>query len=277
MAATAVLLVLSAAVLHATWNAIVKSNADGLIAAWAVSAAGAVANFPLLAVVGLPDRGVWILVAVSAVLHVLYSLSLVAAYKRADLSVAYPIARGLAPLIVTVGGFILLDDALTVRGVLGVVLVSAGLGVLASTRPIRHAGWAVITGVFIAAYTLVDGAGVRANGDSAQYIGLGFVVLAVALTLVVARIRGVAAMRAAVVAQPIRLAVGGIASAGAYLLVMVAALTEPLGLVSGLRETSALFGVAIGAIILREKVTPRHALAVALAVVGTFAIAVSGS
>ncbi len=275
MSTTGFVLVLTAALLHAAWNAIVEASPDRLLAIWAVVAAAAVVNVPVLLVVVLPDRDVWWYIAVSAAIHVGYSGALVVAYGRADFSVAYPIARGTAPLVVTLGGAVVLSDPTTAQGVIGVALVSLSLGVLATGRPMRHTTWAAVTGLTIAAYTIVDGAGVRANGDSLQYIGAPFVAYAVAFSLVVLGRRGLTPMRAVLVAQPGRLLIGGTASAGAYLLVMVVALTEPLGLVAGLRETSALFGLAIGAGILREPVTRRHALAVVFAVLGTVVIATS--
>lgn len=268
-------LVILAAVLHALWNSIIKASDDGLIANWAVVSAAAFANIPVLMIVGLPDREVWWLVAVSATIHTAYNVTLVIAYQRADLSVAYPIARGTAPLLVTLAGATLLDDPTTFQGVLGVVLVSLSLATVASGRPLRNISWAGLTGLMIASYTVVDGTGVRENGNSVQFIGAVFVVNGLAITAVVLHQRGPSAMGRAATVQPVRLAVGGVASAAAYLLVMIAARTEPLGLVSALRETSALFGLAIGAGILKESVTPRHALAVTIAVVGAIAIATS--
>ena len=275
MSTSAFVLVLTAAVLHAVWNAVVKASADRLVTTWAFVTAAALVNVPVLVVMGPPDRAVWCNVAVSAVIHVAYNLALVVAYGRADLSVAYPIARGTAPMLVTLGGVMLLADPATGRGVAGVALVSLSLAVLVAGRPMRHTTWAVVTGLLIATYTIVDGDGVRVNGDSLQYVAAVFVAHAVALTVVVIRARGIPLMREAVVAQPGRLLSGGTATAGAYLLVMIAARTEPLGLVAGLRETSALFGLAIGAVILKEPVTRNQTLAVAFAVLGTIAIATS--
>lgn len=275
MTGTAFVLVLVAAALHAVWNSIVKASTDGLVATWAVVSAAALVNVPVLVVVGLPNRDVWWIIAASAAIHVAYNLTLVIAYDRADLSVAYPIARGTAPLLVTVGGATVLGDPTTAQGVAGVALVSLSLGVLATGRPMHHTTWATVTGVMIAAYTIVDGAGVRANGDSVQFIAAVFVLHALALTVIVVYQRGLTPMKQSVIAQPIRLVIGGTASASAYLLVMIAARTEPLGLVAGLRETSALFGLAIGIGVLKESVTPRHAFTVIFAVLGTIAIATS--
>lgn len=275
MSVSGLALVLIAALLHAAWNAIVKASGDRLIAAWSVVVAAALGNLPVLAIVGLPSLDVWPFLAASAAVHIAYNLTLVTAYDRADLSVAYPIARGTAPLLVMVGGILLLGDPAVPSGVLGVGLVSAGLAILASERPIRHARWALATGATIALYTVIDGAGVRANGNAAQFIGAVFVLHAIPLTVIVGRTRGLDAMRVAIRSQPGRLLFAGLASAGAYLLVMIVARTEPLGPVAGLRETSALFGVLIGALLLGEPVSRRHGLAVVVAGIGTVAIAMS--
>lgn len=273
MSTNALLLVIAAAGLHALWNAVVKASGDRLVTTWGVVSVAALANIPILVLFGLPVREVWWMVGLSALIHAAYNLALVVAYRRADLSFAYPVARGTAPLLVTIGGVVFLGDRISSRGFVGVLLVTLSLGLLATQRPIRHATWAVVTGLLIASYTLVDGAGVRISGDSVQFVGAVFVAHAVLLTSVVVVLRGYSSLRDAVTAHPGPLLVGGTASAVAYLMVMVAALTEPLGLVAGVREVSALFGVALGAGILKERITSRHALAVLVAVVGIVAIA----
>lgn len=275
MSSATIALVLLAAVLHALWNSIIKASSDGLIVTWAVVAAAAIANVPLLLILGPPGRDVWWLLAISTAIHVAYNVTLVAAYERADLSVAYPIARGTAPLLVTLAGATVLGDSTTAQGVVGVVLVSLSLATVVSGQPMRNTAMAGLTGLMIASYTVVDGAGVRANGDSVQYIAAVFVLHALIFTGIVVHRRGIDTMRRTAGAQPFRLLLGGTASAAAYLLVMIAARTEPLGLVAGLRETSAFFGLAIGAWVLDEHVTTRQTVAVVIAVVGTIAIATS--
>lgn len=273
MSSTATVLVLSAAILHAVWNGLVKAGADRLITTWAIGAGSALVNIGLLVFVGLPDTRVWTLVAVSAALHVGYNLFLAKAYEHADLAVAYPIARGIAPTLIAVGGIVLLGDTLSIVGVAGIALVTIGLVVLISSQNMHGTKWAVATGILIAAYTVVDGAGVRANNDSVQFISLMFTMNSVALTPIVVVSRGWRAMRRTVVSQPSRLFVGSLASSAAYLLVMIAARTEPLGLVSGLRETSTVLAVVIGHRYLRERVTQRQIIAVVIAAAGAIAIA----
>ena len=275
MSPTSFLLVLSAAVLHAVWNAVMKAGDDRLLANWAIVAVAGLVNIPVVAVVGLPHREVWWVLGVTVFLHASYNLLLVAAYERVDLSVAYPIARGTAPVVATLAGITLLGDDMTVVGVAGVLLVTGGLVVAATGRPLAHTQWAVATGLMIAAYTVVDGYGVRENGDAVSYIGASFVLHGAVLTAVATARRSVGQMRRTLAAQPVRLVFAGGANAGAYLLVMIAARVEPLGLVSGLRETSTLFGLLIAHRFLHERVTTRQTVAIAVAAAGAVVIAVA--
>lgn len=272
----ALVLILSAAVLHAGWNILVKSSEDRLVATWAVAVGGAILNLPVLAVLGLPEARLagWLLL--SSVLHVGYGYALAGAYDRVDFSAAYPIARGSAPLIVTVAGVVFLDDVVSVVGVAGVTLVTTSLAIIGLRHVPTGVGWAVLTGLMIASYTLSDGAGVRAGDESIRYIGMLFVCHALLFTVVlVATRRSTASLTLAIRSEPGRLLLGGGASAGAYLLVMIAARTTPLGLVSGLRETSTGFGVVAGYFLLGERITRHHAIAVVVAIAGSILIAVS--
>ena len=269
-------LVLSAAVLHATWNLVVKQSADRLVSTWAIVTSGAMLSVPVSIFIGLPERAALPWLATSALLHVAYGYALAGAYDRIDLAAAYPIARGTAPLIVMVGSIMLLDDVVSPVGFIGIALVVASLGLIGIRHVPNGVGWALLTGLMIALYTLSDGAGVRAGNDSIRYIAALFQLHAVAFGItILATRRSPSTMIAAVRRSPLKLLFGGAASAGAYLLVMIAARTTPLGLVAGLRETSAGFGVVAGALVLKERVTRQHAVAVAVAVIGGGLIALS--
>lgn len=266
-------LVLVAAVLHAAWNGVAKGSDDRLSSTWAIVMASAVIYLVMLGWIGWPQQRVWPLVVVSGLAHTIYTVFLVIAYEHADLSVAYPIARGTAPVVVTAGATLFLGDRASLVGIAGTILVSVSLGILATTRPLRDTRWAIATGVMIAIYTLVDGFGVRTNDNAAQYLAAATLVHALALTGIAIKTRGRAAMAEAVSAHPARLFAAGAASVGAYLLVMIAARTEPLGLVAGLRETSALFALVIGKKALHEKLGLRQIVAVGVSVLGAIFIA----
>ena len=276
MTVGAFFLVLSAAALHATWNLVVKQSADRLVSTWAIVTSGALLSIPVSIFVGLPERAAIPWLAASAFLHVLYGYALAGAYDRIDLAAAYPIARGTAPLIVMVGSVVFLNDAVSPVGLIGILLVVASLGLIGLRHVPEGVGWAILTGLMIALYTLSDGAGVRAGDDSIRYIAALFQLHSVAFGLtILATRRSPTTMIAVVRRSPVKLLVGGAASSGAYLLVMIAAQTTPLGLVAGLRETSAGFGVVAGALVLKERVTRQHAAAVAVAVIGGGLIALS--
>ncbi len=275
MSTTSFLLVLSAAVLHASWNAVVKAGTDRLVTTWVIVTMAAVVNLPIVAFAGLPRREVWWVIGVTIVVHVAYDLLLVAAYERVDLSIAYPIARGTAPVVTTIAGVALLGDRLTAFGLIGIAMVTAGLVVAATGRPLTHTQWAFATGLMIATYTVVDGYGVRANGDAVSFISTSFILHAILLSAIVVLRRDRSTLVTAITARPGRLLFAGAANAGAYLFVMIAARVEPLGLVSGLRETSTLFGLLFASRFLGERVTRRQTIAIAVAATGAVAIAVA--
>ena len=273
MSSTSVALVLGAAILHAGWNVVVKASDDRLAATWAIIAGGAIVNIPVLVFLGLPERVALGWLVLSAVIHVGYVFALAGAYDRVDLAAAYPIARGTAPLLVTIVSVLLLGDDIEILGIIGIAAVSISLGLIGIRHVPEGVWWAVLTGVMIASYTLSDGAGVRAGDESVRYIAGLFVLQFTLFTLTIAlKRRSLTSLGVALAREPGRLLFGGAASAAAYLLVMIAARSTPLGLVAGLRETSAVFGVIAGSVFLGERVTPQHAAAVSVAVLGSILI-----
>lgn len=243
-------LVVLSALLHASWNLLMKSSTDRLVAAWVQVTAGALVFAPVLVWGGFPTDRIWSVVA-SAVIHLGYGLTLVAAYERGDLSLVYPIARGVSPVLITVGAALLLDDVPGAVGMAGVSLIAVGL-LSVIRRPGPGVWWAVATGALITAYTLVDGAAVRAGGESFRYTVAVFAGNAVALTSAVVVRRGWSAMQRGIANDGWRNLAGGVASALAYVLVLTAARSAPLGLVSAVRETSVVFGALGGWLLLKE-------------------------
>lgn len=240
MSGTALALVLAAALLHAAWNRLLHGAADRL----AVAALGAVAGSVLLApaVVVFPPWRVWPLVIASGAAEALYFTFLSAAYQRGELSFTYPVARGMAPFLVTLGGAVLLGQPLTAARVAGSLALGCGLAVIshAGLRKGRGAAmaFAVLTGLSIAAYSVIDARSVR-SVSPLGYLGAVTVVQAVIL-LVLARpgwqrLRSCARDGAGV----------GIGSLTAYLLVLLAYQRAPASPVATLRELSILFGILI--------------------------------
>jgi len=271
----ALALALLAAVMHAVWNLLVKSSDDQLVAGWTVVAGAAILAVPVLALSGLPDRSVWDLILISTVAQVAYVLTLAAAYRVGDLSFVYPLARGTSPVLVSLAGVAFLGDEISATGWIGVLIVTGALTLLAWRRADRSGlPLALVTGVLISLYTSVDAAAVREQGSALSVIAAEFVLLSIALGLVVLVMRGPGSMLGMVRADWRKAAVGGFATGAAYLLVMVAALSAPVGLVSGVRETSVLIAVIASRLLLHEEVTRSQIGTVAAAVAGIALIAI---
>ncbi len=236
----AVALVLVAAVVHASWNRVLHAEDDRVAA---MSVAGLVVGVMLLpAVLVRPPWQALPFVIASAMAHVAYALGLSAAYRRGALSVAYPLGRGMAPLLVTLGGWLVLSERPDVGALIGTISLAAGLALIAVAggRAGQGAavGFALLTGLTIAAYSVVDAGAVR-QVSPVGYLGavLGIQGLLLSLLLGGNRTRLRRGLRSGVL-----IAVG---SVGAYLLVLFAFQVAPAGRVSTLREASVLVGLML--------------------------------
>jgi len=251
------LAVLGAGVLHAGWNALLKGapGGDPLLDTASVVAASSVWALIALPFVPLPDPAAWKFIAGSMVIHFAYYVTLAHAYRFGDLSFAYPLMRGSAPLIVALLGIVFLHELPTAHGMLGILMICAGIVSIAFVRRQRHppaaTAWAFANAGIIAAYTLVDGSGARASGNAIAYVtwlifieGLPFV----AWTLWHRGAPGVAYLQRGWR----RGLLGGAASLGAYAIVLFAMTRAPVAAVAALRETSVLFAALIGGVWLKE-------------------------
>jgi drug/metabolite transporter (DMT)-like permease len=261
-------LILSAALLHATWNAILRGGADRLWSITVMCAVSAAVAVPFLFFLPPPAQASWPCIALSATLQVSYCLFLVRAYREGGLAQVYPIARGTSPLLVTLGAVFVAGERLTPTALAGVALVSLGIMALAfeKARPsARSTLSALATGVFVAAYTLTDGVGARLSGHAQSYAAWLFLVQGAAMPLVYIALRGrlVIPLRAA---ETWKVLLGGVFGLLSYGVVIWALTLAPMGRVSALRETSILFAVIIGVVFLKEKPTlPRMAAALMIA------------
>lgn len=268
------LAVLMAAALHAGWNALVKIKLDPFVAMTLICAACSVIAIPAVAITGLPIVATWPWVAASVAIHFAYYVSLSEAYRRADMSQVYPIARGAAPLITTVLSLFLVHDGLHLGNVVGVVVLACGV-VLVSFRGHRRgsgssraaAGWALMTAAAIAAYTVVDGLGARVAGNANQYAASLFLLDAIPMLIFCYWRKGIDGTRPA-----FRFLVpgfaGGAMSLVAYWIVIWAMSVAPIALVAALRETSVLFGGLIAVVFLKEPFTRVRAASAGLTVLG---------
>ncbi|KIZ18999.1 DMT family transporter [Streptomyces natalensis] len=267
--------VLLAAVTHASWNAIAHGIRDQLLAFTLVGGGGALCGAVLLTCTPVPVPAAWPYLVASAVIHILYQALLMRSFRLGDFGQMYPIARGTAPLVVTVLAAVFVHELPDAWALAGVALASAGLVGLA-VWGIRGAGtsphWAAIvaalaTGLSIAAYTTVDGLGVRASGSPLGYIAWlmilqGLVIPAYALAT--RRRRLLTELRPLAV----RGVAGGILSVFAYGLVLWAQTRAPLAPIAALRESSIIVGAAIGALFFKERFGAPRIAAAGLMVVG---------
>jgi drug/metabolite transporter (DMT)-like permease len=251
---TVTIAVIAAAVTHAVWNAIAHGIKDQTLAFALIGVGGIAIGIPLVIVAAMPRSDCWPYLLGSVVIHIFYNLLLMRCYRLGEFSQVYPLARGTSPLVVTILAAIFIHEHLALAQIAGVLVVSAGLAtlVLAGRRPGRAAFLAAVgTGLTIAAYTTVDGVGVRLSGSPVGYIGWLMVLesLCVPMFAVVRR-------RDVLLKQPKRILLAGLAAGAlsvlAYGLVLWAQTRGALAPIAALRETSVIFGAIIGTLIFRE-------------------------
>lgn len=267
-------LVLLAAVLHASWNAMLHGNRDRFLSmTWMSIAIAAVATLVVL-FTPWPAEAAWPYLVASGLTHIVYNVSLVRAYRRSDLAQAYPIARGSSPLLVTLGAALFAHEAISPLRALGIAMISGGIIALAlQGRHVSRAGVlaALTTGATIALYTVIDGIGVRlSNGQALAYTAWLFLFYWLMPLLFVA-VRGLAALWTPIRTAPLALGsslVGGLVSIAAYGIVIWALQSGAMGAVSALRETSVVFAVLIGRVFLREAVNGKRWLACLIVAAG---------
>lgn len=275
MPASALIAVLAAALLHASWNLVLKSSSERLVAGSAQVALAGLAFLPILVWRGFPTEVVPYLLA-SAIVQVGYIFALATAYDRADLSFVYPIARGSAPVLIAVGAFVGMSDRVAGLGWVALALICGGvltIGLSAPTR--RGAEWSLITGFLIATYVTIDGAGVRRTSDTLAYTAALFIMTAILLVPFALVLRGRAAVGLAMKAEWRRQLLAGVASLGSYSLLLYASRSAPLSLVSAARESGVLFATLLGWWFLDERVSRLRLVAAVLIALGVVLLALS--
>lgn len=241
--------------LHATWNAVAKNFAD-LRDSFALINIGVFLTCVVaLPFVGIADsRAVWYLAA-AVVVHQTYELALMVAYRHGDLSKSYPLARGVAPLLVSLGGFVFAGERMDAFGVAGLFVIVAGISLLAVQRTghvtsLTPVAWALATGAAIAAYTVIDGLGVRASHSAPRYAVTLFL-LQSSSWLVAVTVRRGWSWRPSLSKTTLGM-LGGILSMVGYFTVLWAQTKAAMGAVSALRETGVLWASIFGVVFFRE-------------------------
>ena len=258
MTLSVMFLVLVAALLHASWNAFVKAGNDKLLSIGLMHACSGMLGLCLLPFFPLPDPASWLYLALSAALHWGYYVFLINGYRHGDLGVVYPLARGSAPLLIAVSGTLVAGEHFPPLAMAGLAVASVGIVSLSFEDGLPRKGalkpifFAFGTALWITAYTLADGLGVREAGTELSYILWLFVLEAVTFCPLVIAMRRTT-WKPYYRAHWRGLWFSGLVSAMAYGLVIYVMSTHPMAWVSALRETSVVIAVLIGAFFLKER------------------------
>jgi drug/metabolite transporter (DMT)-like permease len=233
-------------------------------------------GLPFAFVLPLPAAAAWAFIAASVTVHLAYYWLMISAYRVGDLSLVYPLMRGVAPLITALAGVAVLGELPAPVAWLGMLLISAGVFLL-GYRALGHApsraavAFALANAAVIALYTLIDGMGARTSGNAWSYIVWLFVLdgIPFSLWMLATRRRSfVAHLRA----RSRRALIGGGLSAAAYAISVWAMTKAPVALVASLRETSVLFATLIGARMLHEPMPARRWAGVIAVVAGVVSL-----
>ncbi len=275
MPLTVFLAVMLGAALHASWNAIVKGGTDKLMTMVFVAAGAGAIGAVAIPFLPRPDPASWPFLAASTVAQTLYFLLVATAYRRVDMSLAYPLMRGVAPALVAGVGVIWLGEHLSPGAWAGVALICAGV-LATALSALAHGSRggvsaALLNACVIATYTLIDGAGVRLSGAPIAYSCWLFALNALPLVgwALLARRRALLAYARRNLGLGL---VGGFFSAASYGLALWAMTGAPIAVVAALRETSILFGLAIANLLLRERIGPRRIAAAILIALGAVSL-----
>ena len=269
-----VAIVLVAALAHASWNALAKGDEDRLVIVGGFNMVRFLICLPVVLALPLPALASWPYLVVSAILHVGYYAFLVTAYRYGDLSKVYPLARGLSPLVVAAGAFVVAGERLGPVALAGVAVACAGIASLSLGSAGTHDGdhrrsvfFAVATSLFIASYTVTDALGVRLSGNAVSYIAWLSILDGPPL-LIAAVVLNRAALARHLSDRAWKSAAGGSLQLIAYGLVVWALALAPMAAVSALRETSVLFAAVMGVKLMGEPLGTRRIVSATLVAAG---------
>lgn len=271
------LAVLLGALLHAVWNAMIRGAANRTLDTVLVVAGAGALMIIMLPFAPLPAVESWPYVLASGAIHVAYFLLVAGSYRHGELSFAYPLMRGSAPVLSAIAAALLLAEVPSAGGWLGVALICVGVMLLAGdawrNAALNRHGllFALGTAAIIVIYTLVDGVGVRLSGHAASYTGWVFLLTAIPL-LAIFLLQDRSTTRAYLTRHWRRGLIGGACSLASYALALWAMTRAPIALVAALRETSVIFGVLIAALVLREHISRIRYASILLVAGGAVAI-----
>jgi drug/metabolite transporter (DMT)-like permease len=266
------LAVLGAALLHASWNVLVKSGADQELETINIAVGSGLVALVAAFFLPAPAPASWPWVAGSAVVHILYFVFLAGAYRWGELSYTYPVMRGGGPMIVALVGALALGEVLPLGKTLGIVLICAGIFAFASGKHDgRATAFAMANAVVIATYTLIDGQGARLSAAPVSYT-LWFFAANGVVILAYGWLRRGAAVGPYFRRNWKRALIGGSCALAAYGIALWAMTRAPIAVVAVLRETSVIFAAVIASFVLHEKFTRRRLVATGAVMLGLVAL-----
>ncbi|MBQ9407467.1 MAG: EamA family transporter [Desulfovibrio sp.] len=271
-------IVLATALLHASWNIIVKSGNNKLFETGLTATGGFLLGLSFLPFLPVPTAASWPFLCFSCLCHTTYYVFMARAYETTDISTAYTVMRGAAPLI-TSTFLLFFDMSLSLMGWIGIGFLCTGIFCLAVDTKKGVSGWrgikaALITAGIIAAYTLTDGLGARANADGASYACWLFVLKMLPMQTYLLWRHGESYLKY-VLTRPCPGIVGGMACFLSYGIAVWAMTKAPIAMVAALRETSVIFGMLLAVLCLHEKFSLQRTMAVVLVAAGASLLKIS--
>lgn len=276
----ATVLVLISAVMHASWNAVVKSSSDRLSSMALVDATAFCLVLLVLPLVALPPPIIWLYIGLSVAINLIYRWSLLRAYQYGDFGQVYPIVRGLPPLLVVLFAALWFGELLPFGGLLGVALISLGVLSLLQFRTFqsgqgRAPAYAAVAGVCVALYTVIDASGVRGSDNVLQYVVYFTLAMSVPIPLLAWLRRGPLLLRHA--RQSWRLSLfGGLNYTLSYALVLLAMTLDSVAKTAALRESSVIIAALIATWLFKEPFGLRRLIAAGLVTSGILLIKLLG-
>ena len=265
---------IAAGAMHASWNALLKIRLEPFLAMTLINGAAGMLAVPIIFITGLPDPVSYPWLAASALLHTAYNLLLAQAYRLADMSLVYPVARGTAPLLTALFSVLLLGEPLKPLGALGILTLGAGIFTMSLRKASDSAHLdrkallvAGLTAVMICGYSIADGSGARASGNVFAYMAAMFLLDGGAILLVAFFWRGWQGMKPMLGFALPGLA-GGTLAFLAYSIAIWAMTKAPIPLVAATRESSVLFGAIIAVVFLKEPLRLNRIIAAGLILTG---------
>lgn len=285
MSSSALILLIAAAILHAVWNLITKQVNGKLAFFWLISLFSAIIYLPLLIfqLVSSPIQytgSLFLFGIISALLHLFYFVALQVGYRKADLSVVYPVARGAGPVFSIIGAILIFAERPGIMAILGSLLIVCGVVLMTGLKIKKDVAilkgfyYGMLTGFLISTYTLWDKFAVVTHHVSAVFITFASIVLPLIVLLPIPIRRSEEVLLelkkhwkqglAVAVFQPL-----------SYLLVLIAMKTTPLSYVAPIRELSIVFAVFFGANLLKEKDSRKRIIAALIILTGISILAIA--